>query len=631
MLNPDQQKAAVTLKGPVLILAGAGSGKTKTLTERYVNIIKTGCDPDNILMLTFTNKAAAEMKKRISDATGFTKFKYMGTFHSIAVKILREHITKLGIKAQFSIYDAYDQEKVVKESLKKNGFGFKPKDVMSFISRNKNNGKFNYEQYEVIDEKIQSDFLKFSVVAKDYQDALQEAEALDFDDLLLKLVILLEKYESVRESYRSQFKYIMVDEYQDTNELQFYLLKLLTPDTSNICVVGDDYQSIYGFRGSNFRIILDFEKNYPNATIINLKTNYRSTSAIVEGAMSLISHNKEKYDKIAESHRGQPVDAPLTFLHVEDSFQEAERISELIASYQKQGINLSEMAILYRTNQQASVIEDALSEASIPYQVLNGRSFFDKKEVKDIVAYLKFINNPKDFVSLRRIINLPKRGVGDVTLNKVLAKFRGKLSFLEYFMYNPDAKASDFGITPAAWLALEDFLQKISVLVAKKNKVSIATLIDDLMSTMDYHRVLKEDDSDVDRSKSITRLINMAEHLRVKEGQNALDVFLHYLALVSDQDSMSSTEKVKLMTVHASKGLEFECVFVSNAYEGSFPFSKALASVSQIEEERRLMYVAVTRAKTYCNVMVPRKALIWGEEKDVQPSRFVKELEKCNI
>ncbi|BCX13676.1 MAG: ATP-dependent DNA helicase PcrA [Candidatus Dojkabacteria bacterium] len=626
-LNPPQKKAVTSTQGPLLILAGAGSGKTRVLTYRIAYILDSGlAGPDNVLALTFTNKAANEMKERIkqllekSEIRNFGNLFWMGTFHSVCVKFLRRHANLIGLNSNFSIYDTQDQLSAVKKAMKDANVStkeFNPSAVRSFISSAKN---------ELIDEvtymNLASGYFQ-QVVAEVYpfyQKILRENNAVDFDDLLLLAVKLFEKEPQILEKYQEKFRYILVDEYQDTNHAQYKLIKLLAQKHRNICCVGDDDQSIYAFRGATIHNILSFEKDYPDATVIKLEQNYRSTKKILQAAYEVISKNSSRKEKKlwTENHEGEPI----TLYSAIDEKDEANFVIDKILELSKD-YNLSDIAVLYRTNAQSRSLEEAFLKAGVPYKIVGGIRFYDRKEIKDILSYLKTIYNPKDESSLERAISTPKRGIGPKTFEELrkIAKLK-KVSAGELLINNfneiTDQKLKNFGAL------LFDFTQKIK-------EFKLTEFIDYVIEKSGYLKLLKDGSIENEtRIENLKELLSVAQVYDNIEGFSALSSFLEDVSLLEDieqsQDNLNE-DKVTLMTIHASKGLEFDVVFVTGVEENLFPHVNSIAEIKDLEEERRLAYVAITRAKHKLFFTHAKTRLYFGATQMNPVSRFIMDID----
>jgi len=631
-LNNMQQKAVEQIQGPLLILAGAGSGKTRTLTERIACIIKSGvARPYEILAITFTNKAAAEMRARISGALGDTADDmWIMTFHAACTRILRRNIESWnkGYTSHFTIYDDDDSMSLIKNIMKEMNISDKyytPRGVRYHIGMAKNNLQ-DPDEYCI---SIGADFRakKIAEIYTQYEQKMRAANALDFDDLLLVTLRLFVDCPQVLDYYRSRFKFISVDEYQDTNKTQYELVKLLASGYRNLCVVGDDDQSIYGWRGADINNILDFEKDFEEAQVIRLEQNYRSTSNILDAANAVIDNNKKRKKKQLWTERGEG--DPVHLYRANTDREEAQFIVNEIISLASQ-YSYSDFAVLYRTNAQSRTVEDALMRSGIPYRMYGGLRFYDRKEIKDVIAYIRLVNNPSDDVALARIINVPKRGIGDTTVERLAgcAASRGE----SLFKVMNDTALVESEVSRAA--------SKIRAFIDKMNEMGQIPR-DDLT---EYIRLVMEKSGLVEMyeqentDEAEGRLENMGELLSAvrqytQENENAsIEDFLENVALVSDLDLMEDRGRpVTLMTMHASKGLEFPVVFLCGAEEGLFPHSRAFDNEDDMEEERRLCYVAMTRAMDRLYITHSISRMMYGNMQYNMPSRFIHETPKSLV
>ena len=625
-LNTEQQAAVTQVDGPLLILAGAGSGKTRVLTHRIAYLIEQGINPYNILAVTFTNKAAKEMKDRVErllDHTG--EGLWIGTFHSVCVRILRREIEKLGYKSNFVIYDDSDQLTVVKEAMKELNIDPKsvnPRAVLGAISNAKNE--------LVRPETYAQGALGFfeSHVAKVYtvyQKLLKANNAADFDDLIMLTVELLKKFEPVKEYYQDKFKFILVDEYQDTNHSQYILVKLLAAKYRNICVVGDPDQSIYGFRGADIRNILSFEQDYPEAKVVKLEQNYRSTGNILDAAHHVIVKNTERKDKRLWTAKDKGEN--LTLFRTNSDKEEAFYVVSQILNLRKEhSYDYSNFAILYRTNAQSRVLEDALMQSRVPYKVVGGLKFYDRMEVKDIIAYLRLIYNTDDDVSFRRIINRPRRGIGDTSVER-LGEYAAEAGIS---MFEAAGKVNDIAaVRGKAGASMLAFYKMISEFTAVKDELRVTELTKKLLDTSGYLKELEGENTIEAQSRieNIKELISgMEEYIRSGQGYT-LGSYLEDVALVSDLDTVDDGETgVFLMTVHTVKGLEFPVVFLTGMEEMVFPHSRSIEEPSEMEEERRLCYVGITRAMERLFVTFSLSRMTFGQFKNNPPSRFIRDI-----
>lgn len=630
-LNPMQKQAAEHIEGPLLIIAGAGSGKTRVLTYRIANLLEHGVAPYNILAITFTNKAAREMKERASALIGEAAEQvWLSTFHSFCARFLRREI-EITNKYQnsFTIYDASEAMTIIKSCLKElnlNDKQFVPNSISYTISSAKN---MMMSPAEYIDSLSNSDYHKKQVgeVYALYQKKLVENNALDFDDLLMVTVDILKNYPEVLEKYQKRFKYILVDEYQDTNGAQYQLTKLLAKKHHNICVVGDADQSIYGWRGANMENILDFEKDYKETTVIKLEQNYRSTKIILEAANSVIAENvnRKKKNLWTQNVEGEKI----SVYHAVDEWDEGRFVAKTAKKIKESGKNFNDIAILYRTNAQSRVLEESFMQEGVPYTIVGGLKFYDRKEIKDILAYLKVIYNPLDSVSLNRIINVPRRGLGDTTRGKIAAfAAENGLSFFE-IIGNPETLAN-VGLQKKAINSLADFSVMIFELMGEVENMSISMFVERVMNKTGY---MKELEAEGDNPEAVARIENLKEFIGVAREfeENAeeptLEEFLAQVALIADIDSANLDEdKVTLMTLHAAKGLEFPFVFMTGMEEGIFPHARTLMNENEVEEERRACYVGITRAETKLYMTYAYSRTLYGRENANSPSRFLEEI-----
>ena len=627
-LNPPQREAVESTDGPLLVLAGAGSGKTRVLTYRIANLIENhGVRPWQILALTFTNKAATEMRERTEKLTGVdAKDMWVTTFHSFCAKVLRFDIDALGVyTSQFTIYDDGDQNTVISDILKKLGVDEKrvPKGyVRSLISEAKNSSE-SPERYlsEVGDVSG-----RVVEIYREYQHRLTAANAVDFDDLLTLTVKLFESCPEVLEKYRRRFRYVLVDEYQDTNLIQYGIVRLLTEESRNICVVGDDDQSIYGWRGADIRNILDFEKDFPGAKVVRLEQNYRSTKPILDKANLVIGNNKGRKAKSLWTERksGEPVE----LITCDNEREEAYFIANIIAQGHRRGRSYNDYAVLYRTHAQSRVIETTLQQSfRIPVSLIGGTRFYEYKEVKDILAYLRLAANANDDVAFRRIVNVPKRNIGAATISE-LASFAGTM---DVSLFN--ASTMEGSIPQRAAAKLRPFVELMADIFAVRREKPLDELCEFVIERTGYMEYLAEQQDGLleTRVENIEELIGaMREHMIENAGSDAdmLQSFLENAALLSSSDDISEEDgTVKLMTMHCAKGLEFPVVFMPGMEENIFPSSRSREEEGRLEEERRLCYVGVTRAKQKLYLLNCRSRMLYGERMMNQPSRFLTEME----
>ena len=638
-LNPQQAEAIQTTDGPLLILAGAGSGKTRVITVRIAHLIKEkGVAPHNILAVTFTNKAAGEMRDRVRELLKdehLNSFPLISTFHSLCVRILRQDIEALneGYKKSFTIYDTDDSQRVVKACIKDLGFDEKqvvPRVVRNAISSAKNRG----EDVELFASKVEHTDEKRAAAAKVfrmYEERLRIANALDFDDLLIKTVRLLRKSAEVREKYNSRYKYILVDEYQDTNPLQLGLITFLTEKQQNICVVGDDAQSIYGFRQADIRNILEFEQHFPNAKVILLEQNYRSTQTILDTADAIIANNiNQKKKKLWTSNAGGD---RILYYQAQDADGEGRFVAAKIEEHLRRNPS-QRIAVLYRTNAQSRVFEEQLRRMRIDYNIVGGFSFYERQEVKDIVAYLKLALNPQDDIALLRVINTPTRGIGKTTLDELQAR-AGDLgvSLWEAISIVTDPMSGvKANLTNRAKDAVLSFHKVIERLQTKTSEVaeSDKKVSDVVIAAIDdsgYSMMLRSENSDESeaRLENLEELVNAAvDYDRMSDA--TLRDFIDHAALTADTDSLDSSARVTMMTVHSAKGLEFPIVFLVGLEDGIFPHSRSINDPKELEEERRLAYVAITRAEKLLYITHSMRRRVYGEEIAAEPSQFLNEM-----
>ena len=628
-LNPMQQEAVYHTEGPLLILAGAGSGKTRVLTHRIAWLIdEKGVNPWNILAITFTNKAAGEMRERVDDIVGFGSEQiWVSTFHSACVRILRRFADHLGYERNFVIYDTDDQKSVIKEICKRLNIDtkiYKERALLSAISSAKN---------EMIDAKayalnVAGDFGKqrTAEVYVECEKVLYKNNAMDFDDLLVKTVEVLRNNEDVLNYYQERFKYIMVDEYQDTNTVQFRLVSLLAAKYRNLCVVGDDDQSIYKFRGANIYNILNFEKEFSDAKVIKLEQNYRSTQTILDAANSVIRHNKGRKEKTLWT--ANEVGDKIVFHQYQNEYDEAYQVVEEIGRVVSQGkAHYNDYAILYRTNAQSRVLEEKFVARSIPYKIVGGINFYQRREIKDILAYLKTIDNGRDDLAVRRIINVPKRGIGMTTLNRVTEYGEARdMSFFDALECCDDIPR--IGKTGEK---IKGFVNMIEVFRARSEYITLAELLTNVLEETGYIKELEEEDTEVaqGRIENIDELMNKIVAYEEEEEEPTLSGFLENVALVSDIDSLDEAEDyVMLMTLHSAKGLEFPYVYMCGMEDGLFPSYMTIVNddPEEIEEERRLCYVGITRAKKRLTMTYAKSRMVRGSTQYNMLSRFVKEI-----
>ena len=624
-LNDKQKEAVLATDGPCLVIAGAGSGKTKVLTHKIAYDIESGIKPWNILAITFTNKAANEMKERIEKLIGdAAKDLWMGTFHSICVRILRRYIDRIGYKTDFVIFDTSDQKTLIKEclkTLKVDDKIFTDRGVLSEIS----NGKNEMLEPKAYGVKYAGDFRKKTIaeIYELYQRRLRENNAIDFDDIINFTIKILSENPDVLDYYTEKFKYILVDEYQDTNKAQFTLVSLLASKYGNVTAVGDNDQGIYSFRGADISNILNFERDFPGTRIIKLEQNYRCTGNILKAANAVIKHNENKYDKKlwTENEEGH---LPCIYCG-EDEYDEGRYIVEQINHLKtEEYYKNSDFTILYRMNAQSRAIEDILRREGIPYKVIGGLKFYERKEIKDIIAYLRLIHNSADNLSLKRIINEPKRGIGKTSIEQIqeISDKTGNS------MYEIIRNAQEYGLT-RVFSNSRDFIEQIEYLKSKKDELKISDLIKETLNKTGYTKALENENS----VEAETRIENLEEFLTVaiefeeESADNTLAEFLENITLSSDIDGMEDQDNsITLMTLHSAKGLEFPVVFLVGMEEGIFPGYKTIGEPQALEEERRLFYVGITRAKQYLYLTCAKHRTIFGSTSYNQVSRFVKEI-----
>lgn len=647
-LNSGQREAVETTEGPVLIIAGAGSGKTRTLTHRVAYLIcEKKVRPGNILAVTFTNKAAAEMKERIHELLNNDanyggsasimeaeplrrEMPLIGTFHSICVRILRREIDKIGYKKSFTILDAQDQLVMMKRTMREMAIDttqWKPQAILGAISNAKNeliNEKRFREQVGGYWEEM------VSKIYTRYQQKLVEQSSLDFDDIIMQTVRLFQKFPEVLKYYQNLFRYIMVDEYQDTNHAQYTLVKLLSEKHKNICVVGDDWQGIYSWRGADIQNILDFEKDYADAKVIKLEQNYRSTQIILDAAYGVISQNINRKDKKiwTENAGGHPI----TSYEADDEKDEAGFIIDEIRKMQDSGLKYSDFVVLYRTNAQSRSIEEAMLRHSVPYRIIGGIRFYQRKEIKDVIAYLRLIENFSDEVSLERIINEPKRGIGEVTLNRWLniAKKQGASPIdvglvIQKLQLEADHKLK---IQNSKFDNIAKFCEFIKRMDKDKDRLPVTDFIQKVFVESGYERFLADGTEEGEmRLENVRELLTVAKKYDGEDNGEGLKLFLEEVALIADTDNINQAkDAVHLMTLHSAKGLEFKTVFIAGLEEGILPHSRSMLNEQEMEEERRLMYVGITRAKEKVYLLFTTERNIFGSTQINAPSRFLDDI-----
>ena len=637
-LNEAQLNAVLKIDGPSMVIAGAGSGKTRVLTYKIVHLVENGVDPFEILALTFTNKAAREMKLRISSMIGESESKniWMGTFHSVFAKILRFEAHKIGFTSDFTIYDTQDSERLISSIIKEKALDkdvYRPKSIRNRISSLKNNF-ITVNGYFANNELVESDNLsrkpETGNIYKEYSERLIKSNSMDFDDLLMKTNELLNNYPEVLAKYQEKFKYILVDEYQDTNNSQYLIVKSLSDKYQNICVVGDDAQSIYSFRGANINNIINFRNDYDEVEVFRLEQNYRSTKNIVNAANSVIDHNKNKIEKEVwtDNDFGDRVEVRAN----ESDIAEARSLCQKIVSLNN--TNFSNVAILYRTNAQSRPIEDSLRLNKIPYQIFGGVSFYNRKEIKDVLAYLRLIVNSSDEESLKRIINYPARGIGQVTINKIiLAAKKYDLTLYETILKNNELS---IGLSNSVLIKLQNFIDLIDVFKIQNQKLNAFDLTKEVIEKVKIIDELKKDDSPegISRVENVQELLNgirdfIEDQKELVDSNDKLSEFLSTVSLSTDFDiENEDQDKVSLMTLHLSKGLEFKHVFIVGLEEDLFPSALSYNTRSELEEERRLFYVGITRAKENLYLSYANSRYRWGKLIYCEESRFLNEIDK---
>ena len=629
-MNEKQQEAVLHTEGPLLILAGAGSGKTRVLTHRTAYLIEEkGVNPYNIMAITFTNKAAGEMRERIDEMVGYgSESIWVSTFHSTCVRILRRFIDHIGFSTNFTIYDADDQKTLMKDICKRLQIDTKIYKERMFLN------VISHAKDELIDPitfslQAQGDYTKQrqAAVYQEYQAALRSNNALDFDDLIVKTVELFKTDAEVLDYYNEKFRYIMVDEYQDTNTAQFELIRLLARKYHNLCVVGDDDQSIYKFRGANIHNILNFEKEFPDAAVIKLEQNYRSTSNILNAANGVIRNNVGRKEKVLWTEN--PVGDKIDFHQFDTAYEEADYIATDIAKKVRTGkYRYRDCAVLYRTNAQSRLFEERFIVSNIPYKIVGGVNFYARKEIKDLLAYLKTIDNAQDDLAVRRIINVPKRGIGATTLTRVQDfAYEKEISF-----YTALKMADDIPSLGRSAAKIKPFVTFIQAMRSKLEYFTVSQILQDIIEETGYVRELEAEDTDEAKARieNIDELLTKVVTYEQSEENPTLSGFLEEVALVADIDSLDEdSDYVVLMTLHSAKGLEFPQVYLAGMEDGLFPSYMSIASdnpIEEIEEERRLCYVGITRAKENLAVTCARSRMIRGETQYNRVSRFVKEI-----
>lgn len=641
-LNSSQREAVEQTEGPIMVIAGAGSGKTRVLTYRIAHMIKSGVDPFNILALTFTNKAAKEMTERISNIVGGSEAKNitMGTFHSVFSRILRFNADLLGYPTNFTIYDTQDSKSLLKDIIKELNLDdktYKPGMVLGRISAAKNN-LISPEAYaanaEIMLEDKQSRRPELSKIYTTYANRCQKAGAMDFDDLLFQTNVLLRDFPDVLQHYQHKFRYILVDEYQDTNYAQYLIVKKLAAVYENICVVGDDAQSIYSFRGANIQNILNFKNDYPDYRIFKLEQNYRSTKSIVEAANSVISKNKDQIQKNVWTANDEG--NPITIIRTLTDNEEGKVIANKIYDVKKsEGLNYSDFAILYRTNRQSRAFEEALRKLNLPYKIYGGISFYQRKEIKDLLAYFRLTANPRDEEALKRVINYPKRGIGKTSIeNLIIASTKYGVSMFDIIQ---DFNAYPVALNGPTKTKMQEFATMIESFHAQLNKMQAYDLAYHIAKSSgvlkDLYNEKDKGPEEVERYQNIEELLNGIKAFTAQQDADELKTLSEFMidvALLTDADSDKEEDKNKitLMTIHSSKGLEFPHVYLVGVEENLFPSQMSLNTRSELEEERRLFYVAVTRAEKTCTISYAASRFVFGSLTSSEPSRFISEINK---
>ena len=640
-LNEAQKAPVLHKDGPLIVIAGAGSGKTRVLTYRIAHLMASGVDSFSILALTFTNKAAREMKGRIADLVGESEAKnlWMGTFHSVFARILRHEADKLGFPSNFTIYDTQDSDRLISSIIKEMGLDkdiYKYKQIRSRISAFKNSlitVKAYFNDYDLQEADAMSKRPEMGSIYKEYVDRCFKAGAMDFDDLLLRTNELLNRHPDVLAKYQDRFRYILVDEYQDTNHSQYLIVRALSDRYQNICVVGDDAQSIYAFRGANINNILNFQKDYDDVALYRLEQNYRSTKTIVNAANSIISHNKTKIDKVVwtSNTEGAPIQLNQLTTDAEEGRHVASSIFEFKMQEQRKN---ADFAILYRTNAQSRAMEDALRKRDIPYRIYGGLSFYQRKEIKDVLAYLRLIVNPKDEESLKRVINYPARGIGQTTVDKLVvgAKFHG----LSMFETVSRAKELAIPVNGGTLTKLSNFTTLIQRFQIENEGLNAFEIADLVTKKIGLVQELKKDATPegIARIENVEELLNGIRdftegQLELVDANGSLAEFLEDVALATDLDQEDdlNSDRVALMTIHLAKGLEFPYVYIVGLEEDLFPSAMSMNTRAELEEERRLFYVALTRAEERAFLSYTLSRYRWGKLIDAEHSRFIEEID----
>jgi DNA helicase II / ATP-dependent DNA helicase PcrA len=630
-LNPAQREAVLTTEGPLLVIAGAGSGKTRVLTYRVAHLLAAcGVKPNEILAITFTNKAAGEMKERVERALGpVARAIWIMTFHSACGRILRREAERLGYRSNFTIYDQADQVRLVKaclEELERDPKRFVPRGIHSQISNAKNQlvgpDEYAARVASFYDQTVADVYAL-------YQRRLFTSNAVDFDDMLMLTVEVLQRFPEAREKWATAFRYVLVDEYQDTNHAQYVLLRLLADRHQNLMAVGDPDQSVYAFRGADIRNILDFEKDFPNTKVIPLEQNYRSTNTILNAANNVISHNRERKEKNLWSDLGEG--EPVHVVETEDEHSEARFVASEIAALIEGGYSAREIAVVYRTNAQSRVLEDVLVRQGVAYQVIGGPRFYERAEIKDAIAYLQVVDNPFDAVSLTRIANRPRRGIGDTSMSRLVGHADG----LGISLWEATAHVEEAGVAAAAARAVKQFRSVMETLMATATDASVATIVEAVLDRSGYVEALEAERTIEARGRveNLEELVGVAREYDAAADEPSLSGFLQEISLYSDQDAIRDDEdggQVTLMTLHNAKGLEFRAVFMLGMEEGIFPHVRSIEE-NTLEEERRLAYVGMTRAQERLTLTHAMRRNLFGRSEANLPSRFLDELPQLGV
>lgn len=626
-LNDKQQEAVKQIEGPLLILAGAGSGKTSTMTHRIAYMVDQGISPYNILAVTFTNKAASEMRSRVEDLIGDCSNMWIMTFHAMCLRMLRIFPEQIGYQPNFVIYDTSDQKTLVRNILKEKGISdreFKPQYILAVISKSKEKEK-DAEGYRAAEEENYKTKAIYTVF-KEYEERLKKNNAMDFDDILLNAVKLFERDEAALLKYQQRFHYIMVDEYQDTNHIQYKLIKMLAESHHNLCVVGDDDQCIYEWRGADIRNILDFEKDFPEAKTIKLEQNYRSVDNILKAAHSVVRNNRSRKEK--QLWTNKECGEKIPYYRADTDKEEADYVARQIGYMADKGRSLNDFAILYRTNAQSRLFEGSLSQHGLPYRVLSGQRYYDRKEVKDAMAYMRLVVNPLDDLSLRRIINEPKRGMGDKSVEKIAAFAEIRDQSMMEALSDPEVLDT---LPGRAYDSVKEMVECINLCRQEKDNLRVSDIYDTLLVKTGYMKAL-EDSNTVEAE---ARMDNLMEFKSViydyeKDAENpTVEEFMEQLTLAAEVDNYDEDQDtVTLMTMHSAKGLEFPVVFMPGLEDGLFPGNKAFDSVAGMEEERRLCYVGMTRAKELLYLTSAAVRTRYGRTDYTRESQFSREVDK---